>query len=185
MSLHAPFTLFNRVVCLCVYAVTPSNIFICFTLLKNIRVRITLFLLLYLGFCFFHVIWRENCPFLKIILKYRGFCIIRTLIVLSIDTSSYTYFFCRMLILQYYTSDSKYGPWWENIKHCQLVRSSHRNLLPPPRLCNRWCLSVWLFICEQCNSKTYWWIFFTFSPIVHICWSKSWFWRCKCHCWLF
>ena len=31
-----------------------------------------------------------------------------------------------------------------------------------------------LFVCEQHNSKTYWWIFFKFSCIVYICLSKSW-----------
>ena len=52
--------------------------------------------------------------------------------------------------------------------------------LPPPprRFCNRWCLSVCpsvsFFVCEQHNSKTYWWIFFQFSHIVYICLSKRW-----------
>ena len=36
------------------------------------------------------------------------------------------------------------------------------------------CLSICLFVCEQHNSKSYWWIFFQFSNIVHKCLSKSW-----------
>ena len=29
----------------------------------------------------------------------------------------------------------------------------------------------WLLLCKQCNSKTYWWVFFKFS---YICLSKRW-----------
>ena len=51
------------------------------------------------------------------------------------------------------------------------------------RLCNRWrlsispsiCLLASLFVCcGQPSSKTFWWIFFKFSHIFHICLSKSW-----------
>ena len=35
-------------------------------------------------------------------------------------------------------------------------------------------MSVCLFFCEQRNSQTYWWIFFKYPHIVHICLSKSW-----------
>ena len=51
---------------------------------------------------------------------------------------------------------------------------NHFYLRPPRRLCNRWHLSVCVFVSEQRNLKTYWWIFFKFSYIVYICLSKSW-----------
>ena len=47
-------------------------------------------------------------------------------------------------------------------------------LHPPRRLCNHWRLFVRLFVCEQHNSKTYLWISFKFSHIVHIYLSNSW-----------
>ena len=44
--------------------------------------------------------------------------------------------------------------------------------LRPPHLSI--CPCVCLFVCEQDNSKSYGWIFFKFSHILHKCLSRSW-----------
>ena len=48
-------------------------------------------------------------------------------------------------------------------------------LRPPRRLYNlKSLVFVHLFVCEQHNSKPYWWIYFKFANIACMCCSKCW-----------